>query len=142
MPTKWLQERPNGSKNDLGIPPLRAFCGARERVARFLSGRVRTAPRSFWGAPFQGQTRQHSLCWGWRERWGRKVDRQRIGCSRNNITHRCYVFPRLTCIGLLGSYGVVRGTTAELIPPLISGRSPQMGPPLGTTTCFTSHRMH
>ena len=26
-PTKWLQERPNGSKNDLGMPPRRAFCG-------------------------------------------------------------------------------------------------------------------
>ena len=29
MPTKWLQERTNGSKNEPGIPPLRAFCGVR-----------------------------------------------------------------------------------------------------------------
>jgi hypothetical protein len=27
MPTAWLQERPNGSKNDPGKPPRRAFCG-------------------------------------------------------------------------------------------------------------------
>ena len=27
MPTKWLQERANGSKNEHGIPPPRAFCG-------------------------------------------------------------------------------------------------------------------
>ena len=27
MPTKWLQERPNGPKNDPGMPPRRAFCG-------------------------------------------------------------------------------------------------------------------
>ena len=27
MPTKWLQERVNGSKNGSGIPPHRAFCG-------------------------------------------------------------------------------------------------------------------
>ena len=27
MPTKWLQERGDGSKNEDGIPPLRAFCG-------------------------------------------------------------------------------------------------------------------
>ena len=28
MPTKWLQERAKGSKNEHGIPPRRAFCGA------------------------------------------------------------------------------------------------------------------
>ena len=27
MPTKWLQERAKGSKNEPGMPPLRAFCG-------------------------------------------------------------------------------------------------------------------
>ena len=27
MPTKWLQERANGSKNEHGMPPRRAFCG-------------------------------------------------------------------------------------------------------------------
>ena len=27
MPTKWLQERRNGFKNEDGIPPRRAFCG-------------------------------------------------------------------------------------------------------------------
>ena len=27
MPTQWLQERPNGSKNEPEMPPLRAFCG-------------------------------------------------------------------------------------------------------------------
>ena len=26
-PPKWLQDRANGSKNALGIPPQRAFCG-------------------------------------------------------------------------------------------------------------------
>ena len=28
MPTKWLQERINGSKNEPGIPPHTAFCGS------------------------------------------------------------------------------------------------------------------
>ena len=28
MPTKWLQERTNGSKNEHGIPPHRALCGS------------------------------------------------------------------------------------------------------------------
>jgi len=27
MPTKWLQERAKGSKNEHGMPPHRAFCG-------------------------------------------------------------------------------------------------------------------
>ena len=27
MPTKWLQNRTNGSKTAPGIPPHRAFCG-------------------------------------------------------------------------------------------------------------------
>ena len=27
MPTKWLQERTNGSKNEHGIPPHRVLCG-------------------------------------------------------------------------------------------------------------------
>ena len=27
MPTKWLQERAKGSKNEHGMPPPRAFCG-------------------------------------------------------------------------------------------------------------------
>ena len=36
MPTKWLQERPYGSKNDLGMPPRRAFCGS--LLFRALSG--------------------------------------------------------------------------------------------------------
>ena len=27
VPTKWLQERAKGSKNEPGIPPHRAFCG-------------------------------------------------------------------------------------------------------------------
>ena len=27
MPTQWLQERTNGSKNEPGIPPHTAFCG-------------------------------------------------------------------------------------------------------------------
>ena len=27
MPTKWLQNRTNGSKTAPGMPPLRAFCG-------------------------------------------------------------------------------------------------------------------
>ena len=29
MPAKWLQERAKGSKNEHGMPPHRAFCGAR-----------------------------------------------------------------------------------------------------------------
>ena len=28
MPTKWLQQRQDGCKNDLGMPPRRAFCGS------------------------------------------------------------------------------------------------------------------
>ena len=31
MPIKWLQERPNGSKNDLRMPPRRALCGPSQR---------------------------------------------------------------------------------------------------------------
>ena len=36
MPTKRLQERPNGSKNDLGMPPRRAFCGQPEVLLLIL----------------------------------------------------------------------------------------------------------
>ena len=32
MPTKWLQERAKGSKNEHGMPPHRAFCGIRCRA--------------------------------------------------------------------------------------------------------------
>ena len=44
MPTKWLQDRTNGSKTAPGMPPQRAFCGqaklntqiqAHTQVARF-----------------------------------------------------------------------------------------------------------
>ena len=34
MPTKWLQERAKGSKNEPGIPPHRAFCGSRRCTLR------------------------------------------------------------------------------------------------------------
>ena len=32
MPTKWLQERHNGSKNDTGMPPRRASRGASQNT--------------------------------------------------------------------------------------------------------------
>jgi hypothetical protein len=34
MTTKWLQERPHGSKNDYGMPPRRASRGLRPRCCR------------------------------------------------------------------------------------------------------------
>ena len=40
MPQKWLQERPNGSKNDPGMPPRRASRGktVQARIWPWLSG--------------------------------------------------------------------------------------------------------
>ena len=47
MPTKWLQERPNGSENDLGIPPLRAFSGF-ARASRAMRER-KNSEMMMWG---------------------------------------------------------------------------------------------
>jgi hypothetical protein len=38
VPTKWLQERPNGSKNDYDIPPRRASRGSPDIRGRFRLG--------------------------------------------------------------------------------------------------------
>jgi hypothetical protein len=35
MPTKWLQERQDGSKNDVGITPRRAFSGHERGIERW-----------------------------------------------------------------------------------------------------------
>ena len=43
MPTKWLQERANGSKNEHGMTPRRAFCG--NRVGSIASSRAGCPPR-------------------------------------------------------------------------------------------------
>jgi hypothetical protein len=37
MPTKWLQERAKGSKNEHGMPPRRAFCGGVDREEESLA---------------------------------------------------------------------------------------------------------
>jgi hypothetical protein len=37
IPTKWLQERAKGSKNEPGMPPLRAFCGLPESQGQNLA---------------------------------------------------------------------------------------------------------
>jgi hypothetical protein len=43
MPTKWLQDRTNGSKTAPGIPPHRAFCGdTRSRGARCRANSAHT----------------------------------------------------------------------------------------------------
>ena len=39
MPTKWLQERANGSKNEHGMTPRRAFGGTRTSHARSIKAR-------------------------------------------------------------------------------------------------------
>ena len=41
MPTKWLHERQNGSKNDLGMPPRRTFCGCSNQHVLFSTIRRR-----------------------------------------------------------------------------------------------------
>ena len=44
MPTKWFQDRTNGSKTAPGMPPLRAFCG--HQVPRHAGrGLIRLEPR-------------------------------------------------------------------------------------------------
>ena len=60
MPTKWLQDRTNGSKTAPGIPPHRAFCGdgfvpsSREmnvQSPRFAQSRLtQVAPEGPYGA--------------------------------------------------------------------------------------------